>query len=187
MVTKGLHFDDVALVVVLNADQLLNQSDFRAYERAYQMLSQVAGRAGRKGQQGEVYIQTSDPKHPVLRNVIENDYEGLYRSQVEEREMFRFPPFHRLIDIIVKHKNYAAAVRAAVLLHQRLKQAFGGRVSGVVVPSVARVQNTHIRMLHLRIENGANVVEAKRVLGEQIAYVQSKEKSVVILSDVDPQ
>ena len=187
MVTKGLHFDDVALVAVLNADQLLNQSDFRAYERAYQMLGQVAGRAGRKGQQGEVYIQTSDPKHPVLRNVIENDYEGLYRSQVEEREMFRFPPFHRLIDIIVKHKNYAAAVRAAVLLHQRLKQAFGERVSGVVVPSVARVQNTHIRMLHLRIENGANVVEAKRVLGEQIAYVQSKEKSVVILSDVDPQ
>ncbi len=187
MVTKGLHFDDVALVAVLNADQLLNQSDFRAYERAFQMLSQVAGRAGRKGQQGEVLIQTFDIHHPVLQQVIAHDYMSLYHTQLEERKAFLFPPFHRMTDITVKHKNYATAVQAAIALQQRLKQVFGARISGVIVPSVARVQNTHIRLLRLRIEASANIAEAKRLLMEQTDHIRSVYKGTQILIDVDPQ
>lgn len=187
MVTKGLHFDEVALVAVLNADQLLNQSDYRAYERAFQMLSQVAGRAGRKDRQGEVLIQTFDPKQEVLQQVIAHDYLSLYRNQLEERQMFRFPPYYRMIDIVVKHKNYGAVLHASVMLQQRLRQAFGDRISEVIVPSVARVQNTHIRLLRLRIEHNANIAEAKRVLMEQVDYVQSVNKSTQIFIDVDPQ
>lgn len=187
MVTKGLHFDDVALVAVLNADQLLNQSDFRAFERSFQMLSQVAGRAGRKGAQGEVYIQTFDPQQEVLQYVLQHDYDSLYQAQIQERQMFRYPPFYRMMDITLRHKNYGTVVRAALQLQQRLKQAFGERISGVIVPPVARVQNTHIRVLRLRIESSANIIEAKRLLMEQVRYVQTMNKSTYIYIDVDPQ
>lgn len=188
MVTKGLHFDDVSLVAVLNADPMLNQPDFRSYERAYQMLEQVAGRAGRKGQQGEVFIQTFEPQNAVLDYVRRHDYEGLYGSQIADREQFGYPPFHRLIVLVLKHRNISRLEAASRVLQERLKQVFGSRVSGIIVPSVPRVRNEYVREIRLRIEASAGIGRAKALLREQIGYVQSLPdcKGTAIMADVDP-
>lgn len=187
MVTKGLHFDDVALVAVLSADHLLNQPDFRAYERAFQMLSQVAGRAGRKGKQGEVMIQTWQTDNSVLQDVLRHDYESLYESQIEERKLFQYPPFARIIELTLRHSKETEVARAARLLQQRLRSVFGERVSSVVVPSVARIQSQHIRVVRLRIETQANIVHAKERIAEQIEWLKTESKSTQIFADVDPQ
>ena len=189
MITKGLHFDDVRLVAVLNADPLFNQPDFRAYERAYQMLEQVAGRAGRKGTKGEVWIQTFDPANAVLGMVQNHDYEALYRQQIGEREMFHYPPFHRIIRLQLKDHNGLRVHACATQLQGYLKQIFGSRVSAVIIPSVERVQAYTIRELTLRIESGANIQEAKRRLNEAIDHIRSvsTNKNVKIIADVDPQ
>lgn len=189
MITKGLHFDDVRLVAVLNADPLFNQPDFRAYERAYQMLEQVAGRAGRKGAKGEVWIQTFDPSNAILGMVQQHDYQALYRQQIAEREMFHYPPFHRIIRLQLKDHNGARVQAAAEQLQAYLKQIFGSRVSAVIVPSVERVQAYTIRELTLRIEQGANIAEAKRRIQEAIDHIWSipSNKNVKIIVDVDPQ
>ena len=188
MVTKGLHFDDVSLVAVLSADAMLNQPDFRSYERAYQMLEQVAGRAGRKGQQGEVFIQTFEPQNPVLDYVQRHDYEGLFQTQIAEREMFHYPPFYRMIVLVLKHHNLSRLECAARVLQERLRQIFGERVSAVVVPQVSRVRNEYIREIRLRVEAKANIRRAKQLLNEQINFVQSLAdcKGTTILADVDP-
>ena len=188
MVTKGLHFDDVSLVAVLSADAMLNQPDFRSYERAYQMLEQVAGRAGRKGQQGEVFIQTFEPQNPVLDYVQRHDYEGLFQTQIAERELFHYPPFYRMIVLVLKHHNLSRLECAARVLQERLRQIFGERVSAVVVPQVSRVRNEYIREIRLRVEAKANIRRAKQLLNEQINFVQSLAdcKGTTILADVDP-
>lgn len=189
MVTKGLHFDDVRLVAVLNADPLFNQPDFRAYERAYQMLEQVAGRAGRKGSKGEVWIQTYDTSNTVLQLVQEHDYDALFKQQLKEREAFKYPPFHRIIRLQLRDHNAQRVQIAADQLQAYLKQIFGERISGVIVPSVERVQAYTIRELNLRIEVGANIIEAKRRLKEAIDHIRSlsSNKNVKIIVDVDPQ
>ena len=189
MVTKGLHFDDVRLVAVLNADPLFNQPDFRAYERAYQMLEQVAGRAGRKGSKGEVWIQTFDTSNTMLQLVQEHDYDALFKQQLKEREAFKYPPFHRIIRLQMRDHNAQRVQIAADQLQVYLKQIFGERISGVIVPSVERVQAYTIRELNLRIEVGANIIEAKRRLKEAIDHVWSlsSNKNVKIIVDVDPQ
>ena len=189
MVTKGLHFDDVRLVAVLNADPLFNQPDFRAYERAYQMLEQVAGRAGRKGSKGEVWIQTYDTSNTVLQLVQEHDYDALFKQQLKEREAFKYPPFHRIIRLQLRDHNAQRVQIAADQLQAYLKQIFGERISGVIVPSVERVQAYTIRELNLRIEVGANIIEAKRRLKETIDHIWSlsSNKNVKIIVDVDPQ
>ena len=188
MVTKGLHFDDVRLVAVLNADPLFNQPDFRAYERAFQMLEQVAGRAGRKGAKGEVWIQTFDTKNAVLEMVRNHDYEALYRQQTAEREMFHYPPFHRIIRIQMRDHNAARVQAVAMQLQAHLKQVFGARISSVIIPPVERVQAYTIRELNLRIEQGANIGEAKRRLKESIDYIlsNSSNKNVKLIIDCDP-
>ena len=188
MVSKGLHFDDVSLVAVLNADQLLNQPDFRSYERAYQMLEQVAGRAGRKGRQGEVMIQTFEPDNPVLGYVLHHDYQGLFNSQSAERKMFNYPPFQRLITLILRHRDVHRLETAATTLQARLQQVFGNRAGGVLIPPVARVQNQYIREIRLRIETTANIARAKSLLMEQIHYTLTLPecKGTTILPDVDP-
>lgn len=188
MITKGLHFDDVRLVAVLNADPLLNQPDFRAYERAYQMLEQVAGRAGRKGAQGEVWIQTFDPNNVVLSITKAHDYEALYKHQVAERQLFQYPPFHRIIRLQMRDHNAVRVHKAATQLQVYLTRIFGERVSGVIVPSVERVQAYTLRELTLRIESSANIKEAKRRLKEAIDHVWSipSNKNVKIIIDVDP-
>ena len=188
MVTKGLHFDDVRLVAVLNADPLFNQPDFRAYERAFQMLEQVAGRAGRKGTKGEVWIQTFDTKNAVLEMVCNHDYEALYRQQTAEREMFHYPPFHRIIRIQMRDHNAVRVQAVAMQLQAHLKQVFGARISSVIIPPVERVQAYTIRELNLRIEQGANIGEAKRRLKESIDYIlsNSSNKNVKLIIDCDP-
>ena len=187
MITKGLHFDDVRLVAVLNTDPLFNQPDFRAYERAYQMLEQVAGRAGRKGTKGEVWMQTFDPSNAVLAMVLKHDYEALYTQQIAERKLFNYPPFYRLIRIQMRDHNGVRVHRTATQLQSYLTRIFGERVSGVIVPSVERVQAYTIRELTLRIEQGANIAEAKRRLKETIEQVWSisSNKNVKIIIDVD--
>lgn len=188
MVSKGLHFDDVSLVAVLNADSMFNQPDFRSYERAFQMLEQVSGRAGRKGAQGEVFIQSFQPDHPVLTYLLHHDYQGLFRSQTEERQMFHYPPFHRLISITLRHRDLARLEQASLQLQGRLFQIFGSRVSPVIVPSLERVQNQFIRQIRLRIEVHADFARAKQLLSEQMAVVLTipECKGTVILPDVDP-
>lgn len=188
MITKGLHFDDVRLAAVLNADPLLNQPDFRAYERAYQMLEQVAGRAGRKGAQGEVWIQTFDPNNVVLSITKAHDYEALYKHQVAERQLFQYPPFHRIIRLQMRDHNAVRVHKVATQLQVYLTRIFGERVSGVIVPSVERVQAYTLRELTLRIESSANINEAKRRLKEAIDHVWSipSNKNVKIIIDVDP-
>ena len=188
MITKGLHFNDVQLVGVINADPLLNQPDFRAYERAYQMLEQVAGRSGRSGNRGKVLIQTFDVANPLYPMIQTHDYEQLYRSQLGERELFHYPPFHRLICVQLRHHDARRAEKAASILQQRLSLIFGNRVSGVVVPSVARLQAYHIRHVLLRIEQGASLSGAKQRLRQAIDYTlaQQEAKGIQILIDVDP-
>ena len=188
MVTKGLHFNDVSLVAVLQADSLLNTPDFRSYEQAFQMLEQVSGRAGRTGSQGEVMIQTFDPKNSLYQHLIQHDYEGLYAEQIAERKAFCFPPYHRMIMLTLKHRDMQRLTAASDVLQQRLQQAFGTRVSGVIVPSVARTQNMYVRQIRLTIEANANIARAKEMVREQIRWVQQQTqcRGVVILPDVDP-
>lgn len=188
MVTKGLHFNDVSLVAVLQADSLLNQPDFRSYEHAFQMLEQVSGRAGRTGSQGEVMIQTFDPKNSLYQHLIAHDYQGLYSEQIAERKAFGFPPYHRMIMLTLKHRDMQRLTAASNMLQQRLQQVFGSRVSEVILPSVARTQNMYVRQIRLTIEANANIVRAKELVREHIGFVQQQSvcKGTIILPDVDP-
>ena len=188
MVTKGLHFDDVRLVAVLNADPLFNQPDFRAYERAYQMLEQVAGRAGRKGTKGEVWIQTFDPDNTVLAMVQQHDYKALYEQQIKERQLFNYPPFYRVFRIQLRDHNGVRVHRVATELQAYLVRIFGSRVSGVIIPSVERVQAYTLRELTVRIESSANMAEAKRRLQEGIDHICSMKpnKNTKLIIDIDP-
>ena len=188
MVTKGLHFDDVRLVAVLNADPLFNQPNFRAYERAYQMLEQVAGRAGRKGTKGEVWIQTFDPDNIVLSMVQRHDYQALYDHQIAERKLFNYPPFYRVIRLQLKDHNGVRVHRVATDLQTYLQRIFAHRVSGVIIPSVERVQAYSIRELTIRIEITANMAEAKRRLREGIEHIFSMKsnKNTKLIIDIDP-
>ena len=188
MVTKGLHFNDVSLVAVLQADSLLNMPDFRSYEQAFQMLEQVSGRAGRTGSQGEVMIQTFNPKNPVYEFLKVHNYEGIYKQQIAERELFKYPPYQRLIMLTLRHRDLGRLDAAATMLQQRLQQSFGDRVSGVIIPSVTKVSNQWVRQIRLRVETSANIARAKALLKEHIAFVQQQGncKGTVILPDVDP-
>ena len=188
MVTKGLHFDDVRLVAVLNADPMFNQPDFRAYERAFQMLEQVAGRAGRKGTKGEVWIQTFDTHNIVLQMVQAHDYQALYNHQIAEREQFRYPPFYRVIRLQLRHSKQQLVHTTATHLQSHLMRIFGTRVSAVIIPSVERVQAYYMRELTLRIEQNANMTEAKRRIKEAMDYILSQPiyRNVKIIADIDP-
>ena len=188
MVTKGLHFNDVSLVAVLQADSLLNQPDFRSYEHAFQMLEQVSGRAGRTGSQGEVIIQTFDPKNSLYQHLIHHDYQALYAEQVAERKAFGFPPYHRMIMLTLKHRDIQRLSTTSDMLQQQLQKVFGTRVSGIIVPSVARTQNMYVRQIRLTIEATANIARAKEMIREQIKWVQQQNecKGTSIQPDIDP-
>jgi primosomal protein N' (replication factor Y) len=178
----------VSLVAVLQADSLLNTPDFRSYEQAFQMLEQVSGRAGRTGSQGEVMIQTFNPKNPVFEYLKAHDYKGLYQQQIAERELFKYPPYQRLIMLTLRHRDLDRLEAAASLLQQRLQQSFGERVSGVIIPSVTKVSNQWVRQIRLRIETTAHIARAKALVKEHITLVQQHEKckGTIILPDVDP-
>jgi primosomal protein N' (replication factor Y) len=188
MVTKGLHFDDVRLVAVLNADPILNQPDFRAYERAYQMLEQVSGRAGRMHKRGEVVIQTYQPENPLFTQLANHNYDGFYQEQINERLLFRYPPYHRLINIILKHKDEHTVTQSANSLANNLQQVFGRRCSSTITPIIGRVQSLYVRHILIRIERSASITKAKQIIQTQIQHLHQQEthKNVTIFLDIDP-
>ena len=188
MVTKGLHFDGVSLVVVLQADMLVNRPDYRSVEHAYQMLEQVAGRAGRTGERGDVMIQTFDVNHPLYEYLRQHDYKGVYGQQLEEREIFKFPPFTRMIMITLRHRDMNRVEKTAHALMIGLRTIFGERVSSVIVPQVSRRNNQYVRQLRLRVEASANVMRAKQLLHQcmDVTLHQSAYKGTMISIDVDP-
>ena len=188
MVTKGLDFERVSLVGILNADTMLNMPDFRSYERAFQMLSQVAGRAGRRQRQGLVLLQTKSPELSVVHQVVNNDFSSLYRDQLEERQTFHYPPFTRLVNIVVKHRDSAVADRLARDLAALLRQVFGERILGPDTPAVSRIQLFYIRHLVLKVEATANMAEARRRLRQIQTHLlsQPQYKSAQVYYDVDP-
>jgi primosomal protein N' (replication factor Y) len=188
MVTKGLDFDKVSLVGILNADNMLNFPDFRAYERSYQLMSQVSGRAGRKNRQGLVLIQTAQPKHPIIEMVVNNDYMGLYATQLNERKAFKYPPIYRLISISLKHKDQASLKKAAEQLASGLKEKLGNNVLGPESPPINRIQGMYIMNILIKVEREVSVSRIKGMLNYFINYLKQKQefRALVVSPDVDP-
>jgi primosomal protein N' (replication factor Y) len=188
MLSKGLDFGNVGLVGVLDADSMMNFPDFRSFERSFQLISQVSGRSGRRETRGRVVIQTGDPDHPVIRHIMRNDYEGLYREQMEERELFGYPPFRRLIRISFRHRIPSILDAATELAGRELKTIFSSRVFGPQYPPVRKVQNYHIKQIILKIERDASYERARTLLRETLEDVTSNEvyRAVRISVDVDP-
>lgn len=188
MVTKGLDFERVSLVGILNADNMLNFPDFRAHERAFQLMAQVSGRAGRKNKRGTVVLQTGNPEHPVIGQVIRNDYAAMYQTQHAERKMFHYPPFYRLIEITLRHRDFNVLDKAAISLANEMRKVFGARVLGPNIPPVSRIQNLYIKNILLKIEIKASPDHAKETLNHICMHLlaQTPFKSVKISLDVDP-
>ena len=188
MVTKGLDFDKVSVVGILNADAMLNYPDFRAYEQAFMMMAQVSGRAGRKGKRGLVLLQTTSPELPVVGQVVRNDYQAFYADLLEERRLFRSPPFFRLVYVYLKHAKEQVAETAGIELGSRLRQLFGDRVLGPDKPAVARVKTLHIRKLVLKLEpslSGEQVRQCLRYAHNEMAK-DKKYATLHVFYDVDP-
>ena len=188
MVTKGLDFDHVSLVGIMNADSLLSYPDFRACERSFQLMAQVAGRAGRKNKQGKVMIQAFNPGHAILDFVIRNDYEGMYKQQISERDKFKYPPFYRLVLITLKHPDPDHLNKAADELTRILRSAFGKRVLGPVYPQVSRIRNMYLKTVLVKFEKGVNLPKAKEQIQEAIGkfFETMKLSQVRVIVDVDP-
>lgn len=188
MVTKGLDFDSVKVVGILNADNMLSFPDFRAHERSFQLMAQVAGRAGRRGKPGKVIIQTYEPAHPVLQDVLRNDFRGLYEKQMVIRRQFGYPPFYRLILIRLKHKDYQKLNPAAAELASLLRPIFKQDLLGPEYPVVSRVKNLYIKQMMVKFRRDYNAQKVKELIGEQIRlfHQDSDYKAVQVQVDVDP-
>jgi primosomal protein N' (replication factor Y) len=187
MVTKGLDFQHVSLVGVLNADTMFSMPDFRSHERAFQMLAQVAGRAGRRNIQGRVILQTYDPQSPVIQQVVHHDYEAMYAAQMQERELFNFPPFCRLVYVFLKHRDEQVLTRLSADAAMLMRQVFGDRVLGPDTPAVSRVQQMHIRKLMLKVELQASMAAIRQRLRQLQAHLlaQPAYRSAQFYYDVD--
>lgn len=188
MVSKGLDFDKVSVVGILNADSMLNYPDFRAYEHAFMMMAQVAGRAGRKGKRGLVILQTKSPQLPVIAQVVRNDCENFFADLIEERRTFNYPPFCHLIYVFLKHRDDFMVVSASMRLSDILRGWFGTRVLGPDKPSVAKVKTLNIRKIMLKLENGIDLAKVRLYLRKAQAMMEQDKKyrSVQIYFDVDP-
>lgn len=188
MITKGLDFDRVSVVGILSADQMMNFPDFRAHERAFQMMEQVSGRAGRKNKKGVVVLQTSDPSSPLIQQVIAHDYEGMYNRQLAERKAFSYPPYTRLIYIYLKHRDETLLQELAVRYTTALREVFGSRVLGPDNPPVARIQSLYIRKVVLKMELAASMSRVKEILRQvyENMLVDDRFKSLLLYYDVDP-
>lgn len=189
MVTKGLDFDNVGVVGVLDADTMLNYPDFRAYEHAFNMISQVSGRAGRKGKRGLVILQTRNPQLPVIHQIVGNDYCSFYSQLSAERRAFRYPPFFHLINVYLKHRDDHVVGSAAVELGGRLRQLFGDRVLGPDKPAVSRVKSLYIRKLVVKLENSLDYHRVRQSLREVQQALMSDRRygALQIYYDVDPE
>jgi primosomal protein N' (replication factor Y) len=188
MVSKGLDFDNVSVVGILNADNMLNFPDFRAFERSYQLMAQVSGRAGRKKKRGKVVVQTSKPDHPIIRNVIDNEYVAMYQGQLEERKQFMYPPYYKLIRIVLKHKHTNKLEQASDQLAHSLRHIFGYRVLGPQIPLVGRVQNYYLKHIIVKVEKEKSLKRSKEIIREKTQMVSSRPdlKSLQVHFDVDP-
>lgn len=188
MVTKGLDFDGVSVVGVLNADTIINYPDFRAAERAFNMLEQVAGRAGRRASQGVVAVQTYQPTHPVIDHLKRHDYLGFYGMEIAEREKYLYPPFTRLIYIYLKHRDDDVVHELSVIYYNKLRELFGNRVFGPDEPAVSRVQSLYIRKIMLKIEVTASMKKVKAILRDlyERMHEHPRMKGLTIYYDVDP-
>jgi primosomal protein N' (replication factor Y) (superfamily II helicase) len=188
MISKGLDFSKVSMVGIMDADQLLNYPDFRSYERSFQLMTQVSGRAGRRDIQGTVVIQCSDPSHPVIRQVMDNDLAGFYRNEIQERQQFGYPPFTRLIRFNIKHADLKVVTEAAGDLAQILKQALPGRVMGPQTPVVSRIQGKYIQNILIKLERNPELLNRKKAIASLIGnFIERKTySSLIIQADVDP-
>ena len=188
MVTKGLDFGKVSVVGILNADSMLNYPDFRAYEQAFMMMSQVSGRAGRKGKRGEVILQTKTPDLPVIQYVVHNDYPTFFKELLDERREFHYPPFYHLVYVYLKHRDENIVNTAGVELGSRLRDIFGARVLGPDKPAVARVKTLSIRKIVLKLENGIDYPRVRQYLrGVLDAMMKDKRYGALqVYYDVDP-
>ncbi len=189
MISKGFDFEGVGLVGILNADNLLHNPDFRASERAFQLMMQVAGRAGRRDAAGEVVIQTAEPTNPLLRHVVGGDYESMAREQLAEREAFFYPPYARLTAITLRHRDMDTLRAGALALTSALRARFGRRVLGPMTPPVDRIRGEFIVNLLLKIESAASFSRARELLNAELAAFQQNAafKSITVVANVDPQ
>lgn len=188
MISKGLDFDKVSVVGILNADSMLNYPDFRAYEHAFMMMAQVSGRAGRKGKRGLVILQTKNPTLPIITQVVHNDYDSLFKGILEERRMFHYPPFFHLINVFLKHKHEKICQQASLELGKTLRGWFGERVLGPDKPAVARVKTMNIRKIVIKLENGIDQKKVREYLkyAQQMMAKDPRYGALQIYYDVDP-
>ena len=188
MVSKGLDFDHVSIVGILNADTMLNYPDFRSYERAFQLMAQVAGRAGRKNKRGRVVLQTKSIEHPIIHQVIANDYEDMVGGQLAERQMFHYPPYYRLVYVYLKNHNEALLDQMATVMADKLRAVFGNRVLGPDKPPVARIQTLFIKKIVVKIEQNAPMGRARELLLriQREMLEDERYKSLIVYYDVDP-
>jgi primosomal protein N' (replication factor Y) len=189
MVAKGLDFENVNIVGILNADHIISFPDFRSNERAYSLITQVAGRAGRKKDLGTVYLQTSMPEHAIIQKIVDHDYLGMYETDLNERENFNYPPFHRLIKITIKHQDALALYQLGVIAKNNLSTFFGSNLLGPEKPYVGKIRNWYIINFVLKIPNQGGPIRAqKSKLSQAIQQLEkSKEfNKARIIVDVDP-
>jgi primosomal protein N' (replication factor Y) len=188
MISKGLDFDRVSVVGILDADTMLSYPDFRAHEHAFMMMSQVSGRAGRKGRRGLVVLQTKNPDLPIIHQIVQGDYQTLYQNLVQERQAFHYPPFYRLVYVCLKHKSDALVDTAGIELGTRLRHWFGSRVLGPDKPSIARVKTLSIRKLVLKLELGIDMPRVRQYLrmAQQQMLQDKRYAALQIYYDVDP-
>ena len=188
MVSKGLDFDHVSVVGILNADTMLNYPDFRSYERAFQLMAQVAGRAGRKNKQGRVILQTKSIDHPIIAQVMANDYEQMVAGQLAERQMFHYPPYYRLVYVYLKNRNEILLEQMADVMAGKLRTVFGARVLGPDKPPVGRIQTLFIKKIIVKIEYNASMGRARELLLQvQREMIEDERfKSLIVYYDVDP-
>ena len=189
MISKGLDFDRVSVVGILNADTMLNYPDFRSHERAFQLMAQVAGRAGRKNKRGLVILQTKSPELPVIRQVVENDFEQMYFDQTAERQLFRYPPYHRLVYVYLKHRKESTLDLAADWMVAQLRSGLGDRVLGPDKPPIARIQTLFIKKIMIKVEQQASMKKVRDyLLSVQRMMVEDERfRSLIVYYDVDPQ
>lgn len=188
MISKGLDFDKVRVVGILNADSMLNYPDFRAYEHAFMMMSQVSGRAGRKGKRGLVILQTKSPELPVISQVVHHDYDSFYHDLLKERETFHYPPFYHLIHVYLKHKHDKVCQQASMELGKTLRGWFGERILGPDKPAVARVKTMNIRKIVIKLENGIDQKKVRQYLAyaQEVMLKDPRYGALQIYYDIDP-
>ncbi|MBW6498897.1 MAG: primosomal protein N' [Bacteroidales bacterium] len=188
MVSKGLDFDNVRVVGILNADNMLNFPDFRAHERAFQLMAQVSGRAGRAQKRGKVIIQTWNPQNHIIQQVVAHDYESMYHAQILERQRFHYPPYFRLIKVTVLHRDPDVLNKAAAELAERLRKHFPKKVLGPEYPPITRIRNLFIKHMIIKLERDARLGASKEKIMEIVAFFNADPnyKSVRVILDVDP-